>query len=95
MTRISATPPEPGLTDGPGCYDAFFSRDGRMRGRLWLGVATTGIFCRQGCPARRPKPGNCRWFGSARACLDAGFRPCKRRRPLHDDPAPAGASRHG
>lgn len=43
-----------------------------------------------GCPARQPKPENCKWFGTIDACIEAGFRACKRCKPMHkaagDDP---------
>lgn len=75
------------LPDPQSCYDAFFARAPQTRGRLWVGVTSTGIFCRPGCPARQPKPENCRWFDSVGACMDAGFRPCKRCRPLEPEGA--------
>lgn len=75
------------LPDPDTCYDRFFTRAPEAEGRLWVGVTSTGIFCRPGCPARQPKPENCRWFGTVEACIEAGFRPCKRCRPLE----PAGA----
>ncbi|WP_136637223.1 bifunctional transcriptional activator/DNA repair enzyme AdaA [Pseudooceanicola onchidii] len=75
------------LPDPATCYASFFDSPDMMRGRLWVGVTSTGILCRPGCPARRPKPENCAWFASVPAALDAGFRPCKRCRPTE----PAGA----
>lgn len=44
-------------------------------------MTSTGIYCRPSCPARKPKPENCRFFPSAAACVAAGFRACKRCRP--------------
>lgn len=73
------------LPDPQSCYDAFFARAPEISGRLWVGVTSTGIFCRPGCPARQPKPENCRWFDSVQGCLEAGFRPCKRCRPLEQN----------
>ena len=72
-------------------YDALISRDAGFDGRAWVGVTTTGIFCRPSCPARKPKRDNCRWFEAPAACVAAGFRPCKRCNPLQatDDPAVA------
>ncbi|MGI3168609.1 bifunctional transcriptional activator/DNA repair enzyme AdaA [Pseudooceanicola sp. C21-150M6] len=66
------------------CYQAFFDPATRedMHDRLWVGVTSTGIFCRPGCPARQPKFENCQWFGSVQHCVEAGFRPCKRCHPL-------------
>lgn len=48
---------------------------------LFMGVTSTGIFCRPGCPARLPKPQNCEYFRDAAAALSAGFRACKRCHP--------------
>lgn len=62
-------------------YRAIAGRDARWDGRLYLGVTSTGIYCRPSCPARKPKPENCRFFPSAAACVAAGFRACKRCRP--------------
>lgn len=63
------------------CYRAASGRDRRWDGRVYLGVTSTGIYCRPSCPARKPKPENCRFFPSAAACVAAGFRACKRCRP--------------
>jgi AraC family transcriptional regulator of adaptative response/methylated-DNA-[protein]-cysteine methyltransferase len=56
-----------------------------------VGVTSTGVFCRLTCPARKPKSENCRFFETVAGCLEAGFRPCKRCRPLApacvDEPA--------
>jgi AraC family transcriptional regulator of adaptative response / DNA-3-methyladenine glycosylase II len=63
------------------CYRALSSRDARFDGRLFVGVKTTGIYCRPICPARTPKRENCRFFPSAAAAQTGGFRPCLRCRP--------------
>jgi AraC family transcriptional regulator of adaptative response / DNA-3-methyladenine glycosylase II len=63
------------------CYRALTSRDARFDGRLFVGVTTTGIYCRPVCPARTPKSEHCRFFASAAAAQEAGFRPCLRCRP--------------
>ncbi|SEW14133.1 AraC family transcriptional regulator, regulatory protein of adaptative response / methylated-DNA-[protein]-cysteine methyltransferase [Cognatiyoonia koreensis] len=63
-------------------YDALLSRDHHYDGRAFVGVSTTGVFCRLTCPARKPKRENCTFFDSQAAALDAGFRPCKRCHPL-------------
>src|SRR6202049_3450071 len=63
------------------CYRALQSRDARFDGLMFVGVSTTGIYCRPICPARTPKFENCNFFGSAAAAQDAGFRPCLRCRP--------------
>jgi AraC family transcriptional regulator of adaptative response / DNA-3-methyladenine glycosylase II len=69
------------LPDEEICYRALQSRDARFDGLLFVGVTSTGIYCRPICPARTPKPANCRFFGSAAAAQEAGFRPCLRCRP--------------
>jgi AraC family transcriptional regulator of adaptative response / DNA-3-methyladenine glycosylase II len=63
------------------CYRALQSRDARFDGLMFVGVSSTGIYCRPICPARTPKFENCNFFGSAAAAQDAGFRPCLRCRP--------------
>ena len=63
------------------CYRALQSRDSRFDGLIFVGVSSTGIYCRPVCPARTPKFENCSFFGSAAAAQDAGFRPCLRCRP--------------
>jgi AraC family transcriptional regulator, regulatory protein of adaptative response / DNA-3-methyladenine glycosylase II len=69
------------LPDRDTCYRALQSRDARFDGLLFVGVTSTGVYCRPVCPARTAKPGNCRFFGSAAAAQEAGFRPCLRCRP--------------
>src|SRR3954470_5940165 len=69
------------LPDREACYRAFRSRDTRFDGLIYVGVTSTGIYCRPICPARSPKLENCRYFSSAAAAQDAGFRPCLRCRP--------------
>jgi len=56
-------------------------------GVFFVAVKTTGIFCRPSCPSR-PNPGNVEFFGSIKDCLSAGYRPCKRCRPLETNGAP-------
>ena len=63
------------------CYRALQSRDSRFDGLLFVGVTSTGIYCRPVCPARTPKLEHCRFFGSAAAAQETGFRPCLRCRP--------------
>ncbi|MGC1207212.1 MAG: AlkA N-terminal domain-containing protein [Ornithinimicrobium sp.] len=57
------------------------SRDVRFDGFFYLGVTSTGIYCRPSCPARVPKEGNMRFYPSAAAAQGAGYRACKRCRP--------------
>jgi len=54
---------------------------GPASGKLFYGVATTGIYCRRGCPSRRPNPRNVRYFGTPAEAERAGYRSCKRCRP--------------
>jgi AraC family transcriptional regulator, regulatory protein of adaptative response / DNA-3-methyladenine glycosylase II len=69
------------LPDRDVCYRALQSRDPRFDGLLFVGVTSTGIYCRPVCPARTAKCENTRFFGSAAAAQEAGFRPCLRCRP--------------
>lgn len=69
------------LPDREICYRALQSRDARFDGRLFVGITSTGIYCRPICPARTAKLVNCRFFGSAAGAQEAGFRPCLRCRP--------------
>ena len=63
------------------CYRALQSRDPRFDGLIFVGVTSTGIYCRPVCPARTARFENCLFFGSAAAAQEAGFRPCLRCRP--------------
>ena len=63
------------------CYRALCTRDARFDGRLFVGVTSTGIYCRPICPAGPARLENCRFFTSAAAAQEAGFRPCLRCRP--------------
>jgi AraC family transcriptional regulator of adaptative response/methylated-DNA-[protein]-cysteine methyltransferase len=63
-------------------YQALLERDSAFDGVVYYGIITTGIFCRSVCSARKPKRANVRYFGTPKAALDAGFRPCKLCRPL-------------
>src|ERR1700746_4056810 len=63
------------------CYRALQSRDARFDGLLFVGVTSTGIYCRPVCPRRTAKPEHSRFFSSAAAAQAAGFRPCLRCRP--------------
>jgi len=61
---------------------AMRERDAQFEGVFWVGVTSTKILCRPGCPARTPKPENMRFFAALSEGLSSGFRPCKRCRPL-------------
>jgi AraC family transcriptional regulator, regulatory protein of adaptative response / DNA-3-methyladenine glycosylase II len=67
--------------DPDACYRAIRTRDARFDGRLFIGVTSTGVYCRPVCPARLPKRENVRFFPSAAAAEEAGFRACLRCRP--------------
>jgi AraC family transcriptional regulator of adaptative response/methylated-DNA-[protein]-cysteine methyltransferase len=71
---------------------AYLTKDAAYNGLFFLGVRTTGIFCRPTCPARKPLPKNVEYFPSARDAMAAGYRPCKRCRPLAADDQPAWAA---
>ncbi|MFU8816541.1 MAG: AlkA N-terminal domain-containing protein [Pseudomonadales bacterium] len=60
------------------CERARLSRDPRFDGCFFVGVVTTGIYCRPICPARAPASDNVRFYASAAAAQEAGFRPCLR-----------------
>jgi AraC family transcriptional regulator of adaptative response / DNA-3-methyladenine glycosylase II len=62
-------------------YEAFLRRDPGFDGSVFVAVKTTGIYCRPICPARTPLARNVRFFVSAAAAENAGFRPCLRCRP--------------
>jgi AraC family transcriptional regulator of adaptative response / DNA-3-methyladenine glycosylase II len=69
------------LPDKRTCYRALQSRDTRFDGLMFVGVKSTGIYCRPVCPARTAKYENCTFYGSAAAAQQAGYRPCLRCRP--------------
>jgi AraC family transcriptional regulator of adaptative response/methylated-DNA-[protein]-cysteine methyltransferase len=60
---------------------ALAAKDASYDGVFYTAVRTTGIFCRPSCPSR-PNLENVEFFGSVKECLFAGYRPCKRCRPL-------------
>ena len=70
------------LPDPDVLYNALVSRSDAYEGRAYVGVTSTGIFCRLNCPAPNPKPENCTFFENPGDCIAAGFRPCKRCHPL-------------
>lgn len=62
--------------------EAYLRSDASYDGVFFLGVKTTAIFCKPSCQARKPRPGNVEFFSSAHDAVFAGYRPCKRCRPL-------------
>ena len=88
--RRAAGPDNAGmLLDPESCYRAFTTHDPRFDGRMFVGVASTGVYCRPVCTARQPLRKNCRFYVSAAAAERDGFRPCLRCRP---ELAPGNAS---
>lgn len=67
--------------DSVALYNALTARDPRFDGVFFVGVTSTGIYCRPVCTARTPKAANCRFFDSAATAEKANFRPCLRCRP--------------
>jgi AraC family transcriptional regulator, regulatory protein of adaptative response / DNA-3-methyladenine glycosylase II len=74
--RPDATDPNP-----QAAYAALRARDARFDGRLFVGVTSTGIYCRPVCRVRTPLLRNCRFYANAASAERAGFRPCLRCRP--------------
>lgn len=70
------------LPDPDTLYQALLARDDRFEGQAFVCVASTGIFCRLTCPARKPLRENCTFYGTVAECIAAGYRPCKRCHPL-------------
>lgn len=65
-------------------WAAVVRRDRAAAGRFFYSVATTGVYCRPGCSARRPRRENVRFHATREEAARAGFRPCRRCRP--DEP---------
>ncbi|HEX9305487.1 MAG TPA: AlkA N-terminal domain-containing protein [Thermoanaerobaculia bacterium] len=71
------------------CSRARLSRDARFDGKFFIGVLGSGVYCRSICPAPTAKEKNVRYFASAAAAAEAGFRPCLRCRPESSPGTPA------
>ena len=69
------------MEDPERCYEAAKSKDARFDGWFFCAVTSTGIYCRPSCPARTPKRENMRFYATAAAAQQAGFRACLRCRP--------------
>ena len=63
-------------------YNASSNKDASFEGVFWMGVKTTGIFCRPTCTARKPKPENVEFFSNTKEAILKGYRPCKVCKPL-------------
>lgn len=69
------------MTNDDVCYRALSAHDARFDGVFFVGVKTTGIYCRPVCTAKTPGRARCRFFARAAQAEQAGFRPCLRCRP--------------
>jgi AraC family transcriptional regulator of adaptative response / DNA-3-methyladenine glycosylase II len=67
--------------DADAAYRALLARDARLDGTLFVGVTSTGIYCRPICRVRTPRRENCRFFGTPAQAEAAAFRPCLKCRP--------------
>ena len=67
--------------DHASCYRALCARDSRFDGEFFVGVSSTGIYCRPVCRVKTPRASSCTFFPNASAAEAAGFRPCLRCRP--------------
>lgn len=63
-------------------YQMLIEKNSHYEGTFYVGVKTTGVFCRPTCPAKKPKKENCQFFDTAQEATLSGFRPCKRCQPL-------------
>lgn len=87
MSESGQTEPEPGAKlplvslDAAHCYEVVKARDPRYDGLFFVGVSTTGVYCRPVCKVRTPGRDRCSYFPNAASAEAAGFRPCLRCRP--------------
>ena len=65
-------------------YRASYEKNSDFEGVFWMGVKTTGIFCRPTCTARKPKPENVEFFDNTKDAILKGYRPCKVCKPLEN-----------
>src|SRR5690242_9885392 len=63
------------------CWQAVCHRDSRQDGEFFVGVITTGVYCRPSCPSRRPLRQNVRFYATPDAAEKDGLRACKRCHP--------------
>jgi AraC family transcriptional regulator, regulatory protein of adaptative response / DNA-3-methyladenine glycosylase II len=79
--------------DAGQCYEVVKARDARFDGLFFVGVSTTGVYCRPVCRVRTPGRDRCSFYANAASAEAAGYRPCLRCRPeLAPGAAPAGAA---
>ena len=67
--------------DGDAAYQVLLARDARFDGKLFVGVTSTGIYCRPICRVRTPARRNCRFFDTPAQAEAEAFRPCLKCRP--------------
>ena len=67
--------------DTKSLYKALVARDSRFDGLFFVGVTSTGIYCRPVCPVKPPQEINCCFYNTAEEAEQVGFRPCLRCRP--------------
>ena len=77
----ASRPPRAGMPDPDACYAAYAAKDPKFDGLFFIGVRSTGIYCRATCTAKTPRRENCEFFPTAAAAEAAGYRPCMRCRP--------------
>jgi AraC family transcriptional regulator of adaptative response/methylated-DNA-[protein]-cysteine methyltransferase len=63
-------------------WDAVLARNAGFDGKFVYAVKTTGVYCRPSCPSRRAKPENVAFYATGDEAAQAGFRACKRCRPV-------------
>jgi AraC family transcriptional regulator of adaptative response/methylated-DNA-[protein]-cysteine methyltransferase len=88
LESVSAAPPPP-LPPVREMQRAYLRSDASYDGVFYLGVRTTGVFCRPSCHARKPKVENVEFFAAPKQALFAGYRPCLKCHPLKADEEPA------
>jgi AraC family transcriptional regulator of adaptative response/methylated-DNA-[protein]-cysteine methyltransferase len=82
MNALSLLPPQETM------YRALVNKDSSFEGIFYVGVRTTGIFCRPTCSARKPARQNVDFFSTASEALHGGYRPCLRCHPMDPDKRP-------
>ncbi len=85
LQQHTARGPKVELPSAGEMYRALVDRDSSYEGVFYLGVRTTGIFCRPTCPAKKPLRKNVEFFASTREALVAGYRPCRRCTPMEPE----------
>src|SRR5450432_4059137 len=81
------------MLDKERCWEAIQKRDRSQDGRWFVGVVTTGIYCRPSCPSRHALRKNVRFYATSQEAERDGLRPCLRCRPLEAAPAEAAAEK--